>query len=403
MADLYDILNSGILDNWNPNANRPTFSINKAGISSSIPNNDILKIKKFIKGVGKGTGVVSTAIPFYKDFALPVANDMYNFVKGNPDKSKLLQFAINASGNNSKIKPVNNKVEQRVKDTGVPFDIIEPPQSDVSDIGIGGLPPIQQLQNVQNAKQQPASERPNQQVPLEGKVEIQQPQDVNSGDVINDYIARLQSINQPYIKALESYINNYNKNLDQARRADLYFYGANLAKGLDPRAGQKFNPLQNQMETINAIKALQDARLNDMNSVDELAGNIAVAKASDLPEQAAFANKNLLSALTASRKYETDLEKARIVDAMRKYGYDSAYARAIMQQLIRNQGNKQNALIYSAPNYASAADALEMLNALGIDLDNIPQQPQVQQNNTGKSVTSKPINSIGVNDSLFIK
>lgn len=403
MADLYEILNSGILDNWNPKANRPTFSINKASISSSIPNNDILKIKKFIKGVGKGTGIVSTAVPFYKDFAFPVANDMYNFVKGNPEKSKLLQFAINASGNNGEIKSINNKSEQRVKDTGVPFDIIEPPQSDVSDIGVGELPPIQQLQNIQNTKQQPVSEQSKQQIPLEGKVEIQQPQDVNSGDVINDYISRLQGINQPYIRALESYINNYNKNLDQARRADLYFYGANLAKGLDPRAGQKFNPLQNQMETINAIKALQDARLNDMNSVDELAGNIAVAKASDLPEQAAFANKNLLSALTASRKYETDLEKARIVDAMRRYGYDSAYARAIMQQLIRNQGNKQNALIYSAPNYASAADALEMLNALGIDLDNIPQQPQVQQNNTGKSVTSKPINSVGVNDSLFIK
>ena len=232
---------------------------------------------------------------------------------------------------------------------------------------------------------------------VNNEASIQPTEDV---DVINNYLSRLRGINRPYIKALESYLNNYNKNLDQARRADLYFYGANLAKGLDPRAGQKFNPLQNQMDIINVIKALQDAKAGDMSSVDELAGNVAIAQQIGLPPQAAFANKNLLSALTSNMKYQTDLEKARIIDAMRRYGYDSAYSRAIMQQLLRNQGSRENALIYSAPNYTSPEDAVEILNSLGIDIGNIQQQPQGASGNKGKQAQN---NSAYVNDDLFIK
>ena len=402
MADLYDILNSGILNNWKPEQNRAKFGINTAGIKNSIPNNDVLKLKNMIKGGAKNLGILSTVVPFYKDFAVPVGKDMYNFIQGNPDKSRLLKFAIDMinGGKDSNANTSNDLMNQLQQGDGVvPFKEITPPQTDVSDlqnIGAGVTPSRNRNMSTSTAsnKQSTANQENN---VVNNDASIQQTGDI---DVINNYLSRLRDINRPYINALESYLNNYNKNLDQARRADLYFYGANLAKGLDPRAGQKFNPLQNQMDVINVIKALQDAKAGDMSSVDELAGNVAIAQQIGLPPQAAFANKNLLSALTSNMKYQTDLEKARIIDAMRRYGYDSAYSRAIMQQLLRNQGSRENALIYSAPNHASPEDAVEILNSLGIDIGNVQQQPQSTSGNKGKQSQN---NSAYVNDDLFIK
>ena len=402
MADLYDILNSGILNNWKPEQNRAKFGINISSIKSSVPNNDVLKLKNMIKGGARNLGILSTAVPFYKDFAVPVGKDMYNFIQGNPDKSKLLKFAIDMinGGKDSNANTPNDLINQLQQGNGVvPFEEINPPQTDVSDLqNIGAVVTPSRNRNMStytaSNKQSTANSESN---IVNNEASIQPTEDV---DVINNYLSRLRGINRPYIKALESYLNNYNKNLDQARRADLYFYGANLAKGLDPRAGQKFNPLQNQMDIINVIKALQDAKAGDMSSVDELAGNVAIAQQIGLPPQAAFANKNLLSALTSNMKYQTDLEKARIIDAMRRYGYDSAYSRAIMQQLLRNQGSRENALIYSAPNYTSPEDAVEILNSLGIDIGNIQQQPQGASGNKGKQAQN---NSAYVNDDLFIK
>ena len=402
MADLYDILNSGILNNWKPEQNRAKFGINISSIKSSVPNNDVLKLKNMIKGGARNLGILSTAVPFYKDFAVPVGKDMYNFIQGNPDKSKLLKFAIDMinGGKDSNANTPNDLINQLQQGNGVvPFEEITPPQTDVSDLqNIGAVVTPSRNRNMStytaSNKQSTANSESN---IVNNEASIQPTEDV---DVINNYLSRLRGINRPYIKALESYLNNYNKNLDQARRADLYFYGANLAKGLDPRAGQKFNPLQNQMDIINVIKALQDAKAGDMSSVDELAGNVAIAQQIGLPPQAAFANKNLLSALTSNMKYQTDLEKARIIDAMRRYGYDSAYSRAIMQQLLRNQGSRENALIYSAPNYTSPEDAVEILNSLGIDIGNIQQQPQGASGNKGKQAQN---NSAYVNDDLFIK
>lgn len=402
MADLYDILNSGILNNWKPEQNRAKFGINISSIKSSVPNNDVLKLKNMIKGGARNLGILSTAVPFYKDFAVPVGKDMYNFIQGNPDKSKLLKFAIDMinGGKDSNANTPNDLINQLQQGNGVvPFEEITPPQTDVSDLQkIGAVVTPSRNRNMStytaSNKQSTANSESN---IVNNEASIQPTEDV---DVINNYLSRLRGINRPYIKALESYLNNYNKNLDQARRADLYFYGANLAKGLDPRAGQKFNPLQNQMDIINVIKALQDAKAGDMSSVDELAGNVAIAQQIGLPPQAAFANKNLLSALTSNMKYQTDLEKARIIDAMRRYGYDSAYSRAIMQQLLRNQGSRENALIYSAPNYTSPEDAVEILNSLGIDIGNIQQQPQGASGNKGKQAQN---NSAYVNDDLFIK
>jgi hypothetical protein len=191
------------------------------------------------------------------------------------------------------------------------------------------------------------SNSPNQEV-LEGRVESSN-KDNNrlSNESIDKYIELLRDINNPYIEALNRYLYNYPKNLDQARRADLYFNGANLAYGFNPKAGEKFNPLQNQAEIINTLKLIRDAKMGDINAINELQGNMAVADELELPPEAAFANKNLLTALSQEKKYATDLEKAKIVDAMRRFGYNTNFWRALLQQDLKNQGAIDVANIYA--------------------------------------------------------
>ena len=345
MADLYDILNSGILDNYQPKG--ATLKINKPGIAGSIPNYNLNKTASGLGKVGRAGGVLGTAIPFYKDFAFPVANDMYKAIQGNPD-SNILKFFMDMANVNPNSSQVNSPVPkeniQEKMDNGLM------PLPELDELGKSDL----QKNSVSNNKvstSKQANTITNQVVnnksnesPLEGSVSrVLSEDDIN---ILNDYLKQLQDTTQPYIDSLERYKNNYYKNLDQARRADLYFYGANLAKGLNPKAGEKFNPLQNQADIINTIKLIGDAKANQINAINELEGNIALAKEMDLPAKAAFGNKNLLTALSQAKKYATDLEKARIIDAMRRYGYDTSYNRAIDQQLLRNLGNRDVANIY---------------------------------------------------------
>lgn len=155
----------------------------------------------------------------------------------------------------------------------------------------------------------------------------------NNEEVIKQYIDMLQNRNAPYIRALNTYLQNYPKNLNNAKRSDLYFYGANLGYGLDPRAGQKFNALQNEADVIKIIKEIQDARNAEIDYANEVAGNSAIAEDLGLPKQAAFANKNLLSAYSMR---ERDAIKKAISDAQikaKKYGIDE---RAALMRELQN-------------------------------------------------------------------
>ena len=49
--------------------------------------------------------------------------------------------------------------------------------------------------------------------------------------------------------------------------------------------------------------------------------------------------KNLLTALMQNKRILTDWEKAQLLADVKKYGYDSAFSRAIQQQQLRNLGN----------------------------------------------------------------
>lgn len=167
-------------------------------------------------------------------------------------------------------------------------------------------------------------------------------------DAINNYIAQLQRINQPYVDALKNYVDNYNNLLDRTQRSARFWQGASALTG-NPRWANMvnvYNPLTNEANRVAAVKQLQDAQAGDLNAINEVMGNMEIAKEMDLPYEAAFANKNLLTALTANRRNLTDWEKAQLAAELKRYGIDVGYNKAINVQNLRNQGNLQNALIY---------------------------------------------------------
>lgn len=176
----------------------------------------------------------------------------------------------------------------------------------------------------------------------------QQQQQVNL-QAINDYITKLQEINQPYINALQGYYNNYDDMLKEYQTRKRYWQGIASITG-NPKWGtmaEAYNPIANEANKVALVKQIQDAKAGDINAINEAMGNMAIAQGElGLAPEAAFANKNLLTALSMNNKYATDLEKARMVDAMRRYGYDLGYRRAIDQQNLRNQNALDVANIY---------------------------------------------------------
>jgi len=186
----------------------------------------------------------------------------------------------------------------------------------------------------------------------------------NSVNAILDYISRLNSVNQPYLTALQNYYNNYYKMLDKAQRANRFWQGVSSLTGNQKWAdiADYYNPLMTEANKIQYLKQAQDIQAANMNAINEAMGDIAIAKELELPAETAFANKNLLTALTANRRRLTDWDKARLYDATKRYGYDSALNRALAVQNLRNQGNLAVANVYSNGGVAPGLNAQGTVN-----------------------------------------
>lgn len=189
---------------------------------------------------------------------------------------------------------------------------------------------------------------------------IQEPteQAVNT-QAINDYIQQLKDINQPYVDALKNYVDNYNNMLDQRQRNARLWQGVASLTGNPAWAkmGEQYNTLSNEANRVNAIKQLQDAQAGDINAINEVMGNMALAKEMDLPYEAAFANKNLLTALTANRRMLTDWEKAQLAAELKRYGIDVGYKKAIDVQGMRGQNALDVANTYMGGGVAPGLNA----------------------------------------------
>ena len=338
MVDYNEIINA--LNDLKPYQQKTTLKINVPNIVRSVPNYRTEQLINGSKNFVKGAGILGASIPFYKDIAFPVANDLYNgIIKGDVDKSKTLQFFMDIAG-------IDKNGNKTITNGGVNDSNLDKGLVPMGDLDMAGesdllsMPPKsnqitkQQAQNIVNS----VNNKTQDYSPIEdATTRVPNQDDIN---IVNDYLKRLQDATQPYIDMLSDYVDNYNTNLDDYRRARKFYTGLAGWSGNSRFAdlAQDYNPFVIQSNRLALAKQMQDAMMNDINAINELQGNMALAKEMELPPEAAFANKNLLTALSQAKRYATDLEKARIVDAMRRYGYDRAYDRALAQQKLRNLG-----------------------------------------------------------------
>lgn len=157
---------------------------------------------------------------------------------------------------------------------------------------------------------------------------------------INEYIQQLRDINQPYINALQDYYKNYDKYLNDYHRARNFYTGLAGWTGNQQWAdvGKDYNAVINEANRLSTLKTLQDAQAGNINAINEIMGNLAVADDMGISPEAAFANKNLLTALMQNKRISSDLDRAQLMDAYRRYAVDQRVANALAVQGLRNRG-----------------------------------------------------------------
>ena len=168
-------------------------------------------------------------------------------------------------------------------------------------------------------------------------------------NAINDYISKLQEINQPYIESLQKFVDNYSDlyNQNQLYNRRMRDLSAITGSPLWYQSAKDYNPLEVEATKIDLQKKIQDAQAGDLNAINEIMGNLAMAQEMGLSPEAAFANKNLLTAMTMRDRNLTNREIAQLNNAAKlQIALQNAQNRLAVQNL-RNQGSMANALIYA--------------------------------------------------------
>jgi hypothetical protein len=185
-------------------------------------------------------------------------------------------------------------------------------------------------------------------------------------NAINDYISKLQEINQPYIESLQKFADNYDDlyNQNQLYNRRMRDLSAITGSPLWYQSAKDFNPLETEATKIDLQKKIQDAQAGDLNAINEIMGNLAMAEEMGLPPEAAFANKNLLTMMAArdreANRYQIALEN----NLMKKYGIDRNYARALTVQAMRGQNALDVAGMYTGA-YGNGGGVAPGLNQRG--------------------------------------
>lgn len=195
-----------------------------------------------------------------------------------------------------------------------------------------------------------------------------EPQSIGS---MADYQRQLLEKNRPYIEGLENYYKNYQTNLDEANRIKRYFTGLAGWSGNDKWAelANDYNPLNIEANKLALVKQLQEARTGNLDEINRIIGNVAIARDLGLPDEAALASKELLNARAAQQKnllgynarvYDTNVDNATRM-AIKQGDWDTAFK----LQEMKNQGNLNNAFASSAPFYMDPATMAEVMRMLG--------------------------------------
>lgn len=206
-------------------------------------------------------------------------------------------------------------------------------------------------------------------------------------DAINKYVAQMQEINKPYIEGLQNYLANYNDYLNNYHRARDFYTGLAGWSGNSQWAdvGKDYNTLSNEANKLAILKQAQDAQLGNINAINEMMGNIAIAEELGLPPEAAFSNKNLLTAFSMKDRENNRYRIAMENNLMKKYGIDRNFARAIITRQMANDNAINVANIY-AGGYGNPAGRT---GAIPSTMGQIQSQPSGGEAALFKQVTGR--------------
>lgn len=310
--------------------------------AGAILGSGALSVPGAAVGLGTGGGLADGIYQLFQ------SRNPYKEYLISPEEAKLLEEYYRNTNGGKNNQPTNTS-DGDVPPGTIPYN----PESDgydLSDIpqvntGNGQVARANAIANAVKQSQQQVAQQ-------------QQPQPTqpvaNNEEVIKRYMEMLQDRNAPYIQAVEKYLKNYPDLLKQSARNDLYFYGANLAKGLNPKAGEKFNQVKNYGDMVGLIKEIESAKTANQDYAREAIGNMAIADDLGLSPEAAFANKNLLSAYSWKERDEVKKAIANANYIAKMYGIDTKAALALVLQGMKGTTAENVARIYMGDNVAPA-------------------------------------------------
>lgn len=324
------------------------------GIGGGILGSGVFSAPGAALGIGLG-GMAGGGI-----YNLSQLNNKYKDYYNSPEFQKILQDyngkGINDNSNNNNI----NKTKM--------------------NSGVSGQPTTQQ-QALALAQQLGANPPGVQQT--EGE---EQQSNLNA---INDYVSKLQNVNQPYIDALQKLSSNYDDLVRRNFNAQRYFTAMAGLSGNQgyTRLADALNPINNEINKLNTLKALRDAQAGDINAINEVMGNLAMAQEMGLPPEAAFANKNLLTMMAAKEREANRYQIALENNLMKKYGIDRNYARALTVQAMRGQNALDVANIYTGAYTGGAAPGLNRQGGVQTPYRPLANKQQSQEATLFQQVT----------------
>ena len=167
------------------------------------------------------------------------------------------------------------------------------------------------------------------QQPIQQEVVAEQPQQSGSlQDVLALYQAQLGA-NQPYIEALQNYLNNYDDIMNQSRRQQRYYSAVYGMTGNDAYRdlAKSYSPEQVEANRVQLIKALAEAKQGNIGELNKLVGNAKTAMSMGLPAEAGLASKDMLNALVNLQRSRDLLEGKRYTADVgyegKRYGADA--------------------------------------------------------------------------------
>lgn len=212
---------------------------------------------------------------------------------------------------------------------------------------------------------------------------------INKEELLSRY-RQQQDEMQPYVNALQSYLNNYDAMVRNKQNADRFWQGASSLTGNQAwsKIAENYNPLKIEADRINILKSIAEEKLKRTQGEDELMGNAYIAQMAGLPPESALGSKDIFKAISPimssmnalrGKMYSADrsIDRAQLLnDAKIQIAkMNNARAMAIAQgtwstqkeiAFNRDKANMQRALVSSLGFQQDPSQFLGATNALGL-------------------------------------